>query len=61
MTDLQEFEAFFTCMGVVYGAGYRDDECILVVAQAIFIFSVAGKYLRVEDDEMGGVYMRIKV
>ncbi len=62
-TELDQFKAFFDLMGVTCSQWKKRtaiDEGVLAVAQAIFYFDENGTYLRVEDDEMGGVYPRKK-
>ncbi len=60
MTDLQEFEAFFSRMGVAQDTWNNENgwQKILTVAQAHFIFSEHGEYMEVKGDTMGGVYKR---
>lgn len=67
MTDLLRFEEFFKSMGVEHEIATRMESfahpqygvsCILV-SQAIFWFDVDGKYVGVEDDEMGHFRPRI--
>lgn len=62
MTDLEEFKVFFDCMGVAYRVSndFVTKGHFVTVAQAIFIFDKDGRYIQVEDDEMGGVYPREK-
>lgn len=69
-SELGRFQAFFDEMGVVYEV-YRDSRnhrildretlarChVLTAGQSHFLFDLDGRYLGVEQDEMGGFFPR---
>jgi len=56
MTELEEFKLL--SKGVVFRERIKGNETTITVAQAHFYF-VKGKYIGVEDDEMGNYYERI--